>query len=89
MKRRETEERPSGGVLVVRVWSDAGGVLIGRVRWETDNGERHTLSLRSANAFLKEVQTFLDRTAQQREEPADGSLGASSVDGTTPRATAP
>ena len=37
----ESDDGEHGGVLVLRVWNYAGGALIGRVRWETDDGEHH------------------------------------------------
>ncbi len=53
-----TNER--GGVLVLRVWADPEGELIGRVQWTARDAVCENIALVTPSALLREVLTFLD-----------------------------
>jgi hypothetical protein len=56
-----SKKEQRGGVLVLRVWGDPDGELIGRVQWTTEDGHHETVALASTIALLREVRAFLCR----------------------------
>ena len=61
MTKADNRNSETGGVLVLRAWSNSDGELIARLRWSTVDDERGSTVLGSAGAVMREVKAFLER----------------------------